>query len=69
MLFQQHLYVQNHLIKNGQLWEIARHFLNIVQEVPGARSWRRSLSLNAQKNTADLKVLEEAAQQLEETGL
>ncbi len=62
-------YTQQHLMKNGQLWEIAKHFLNIVQEVPGARSWRKSLSFKAQKRNADLNVLLEAATQLEDVGL
>ncbi len=62
-------YAEKHQIKNGRLWDIGRHLLNLVQEVPGARGWRRDLSLKAQSSSADPKVLEEAAQQLKKAGL
>ena len=40
-----------------------------MEEVPGARAWRRDLGLKAQKRDADPKVLDNAAKQLEEAGL
>ena len=62
-------YTENHLSKNGRLWEIAKHYLNLVEEVPGARAWRNNLSMNAQKKFADINVIEKAAQQLKDVGL
>ena len=62
-------YAEKHLQKNGRLWDLCRHLLQLVEDVPGARKWRRNLSLKGQKTNAGLIVLEEAARQLEEVGL
>ena len=62
-------HAEKHLQSNGRLWDISRHLLKIVEGVPGARSWRKDLTLNAQKAEADLTVLEKAAQQLLDVGL
>jgi len=62
-------YAESHLNKNGRLWDICRHTLNLVQGVTGARKWRNELSKKAQTPNADLIVLEEAARQLEDAGL
>ena len=62
-------HAQNHLNKDGKLWDICKHILQLVEGVPGARSWRRELGLNAQKSTAEINILETAAQQLEDVGL
>ena len=62
-------YSEKHLERNGRLWDICRHLVQIVEKVPGARSWRRELTEKAQIKFADLKLLEEAARQLEEAGL
>ncbi len=62
-------HAEKHLANNGRLWDICRHLIQVVENVPGARNWRRNLSIKAQKRTADLNVLEEAAQHLEQIGL
>ena len=62
-------YAETHLLKNGRMWDICRHLLQVVEGVPGAKSWRRNLSCKAQKAKANLQVLEEAAVQLENLGL
>ena len=62
-------YTENHLQNDGKLWDICKHTLHLVQGVKGARKWRNDLSRQAQKQNADLIVLENAAQQLEDAGL
>ncbi len=62
-------YAENHLRKNGRLWDICKHAINLVQGVNGARKWRNELSLQGQKRNATLNVLEKAARQLEDAGL
>ncbi len=62
-------YAAKHLKNNGKLWDFGKHILHLVQGVPGARKWRQDISLNAQKSTADLFILENAARQLEDIGL
>ena len=62
-------YAEKHLMKKGRLWDIAKHILQLVEEVPGARAWRRSLSLKAQKKDSDIRILEEAMKDLKKVGL
>ena len=62
-------YAQNHLDQGGKLWDICRHIIQIVEGVPGAKSWRKNLSLEAQKEHSEIIILEKAAQQLENAGL
>ena len=62
-------HTQNHLANNGKLWDICRHILQLVEEVAGSRSWRRELSIKAQKAKADINILEAAIKQLEDLGL
>ena len=53
----------------GRLWAIARHLVQVVEGVSGARHWRRDLGSAASARTAGPEVLERAAAQLEERGL
>ena len=62
-------YTQKHLDQDGKIWDFCRHILHLVEGVPGARSWRKNLSIQAQNAKADIKILEVAAQQLEDAGL
>ena len=62
-------YAEEHLKKNGRLWDYCKHLLHLVQGVPGAKSWRQSITLKAQKANADLNILENAAKELKKEGL
>ncbi len=62
-------YAEKHLSRNGNLWDICRHALHLVQGVKGARIWRKELTEKAQHKNAKLIILEKAARQLEEAGL
>jgi tRNA-dihydrouridine synthase A len=53
----------------GRLWAIARHLVQVVEGVSGARHWRRDLGQAAGDRSAGPEVLEAAARQLEERGL
>ena len=53
----------------GRLWAIARHLVQVVEGVSGARHWRRDLGQAAGARNAGPEVFERAAQQLEERGL
>ncbi|HYP03489.1 MAG TPA: tRNA dihydrouridine(20/20a) synthase DusA, partial [Cyanobium sp.] len=53
----------------GRLWPIARHLVQVVEGVSGARHWRASLTQAACARGAGSDVLAEAARQLEERGL
>ena len=62
-------HVQDHLSENGKIWDFCRHVLQLVEGVPGARSWRRELCSKAQTAKADISILEAAVKQLEDRGL
>ena len=62
-------HAQAHLARGGRLWDLCRHLVQLVEGVPGARHWRRNLGLNAQRQGADIAVLDEAARQLLDAGL
>jgi tRNA-dihydrouridine synthase A len=57
------------LAGGGRLWPIARHLVQVVEGVSGARPWRHQLSQAAGARQAGTAVLEQAARQLEERGL
>tara|TARA_Y100001968_G_scaffold328469_1_gene375700 strand:+ start:517 stop:1389 length:873 start_codon:yes stop_codon:yes gene_type:complete len=61
-------YTERHLAKNGCLWDIAKHTLHLVQDIPGAKSWRREITVKAQNKRADISVLEKAAEKLSNYG-
>tara|TARA_Y100001968_G_scaffold158414_1_gene144841 strand:+ start:9843 stop:10844 length:1002 start_codon:yes stop_codon:yes gene_type:complete len=62
-------HAQKHLSNNGRLWDIGRHTLQLVENVPGAKLWRHEMTISCQKQTADINVLEKAAKRLEDEGL
>jgi tRNA-dihydrouridine synthase A len=53
----------------GRLWPIARHLVQVVEGVSGARHWRAALTRAAGARGAGSEALAEAARQLEERGL
>lgn len=57
-------YAQAHMARGGRLWDVARHLLQLVQGVPGARAWRRRLGEGAMVRGAGLEVLRQAAEEL-----
>ncbi len=62
-------YAERWCAGGGRLWPIARHLVQVVEGVPGARHWRRRLGETAGARTAGPEVLERAAVQLEDQGL
>ncbi|GDX72472.1 tRNA-dihydrouridine(20/20a) synthase [Cyanobium sp.] len=62
-------YAERWCSSGGRLWAIARHLVQVVEGVSGARHWRRDLGQAAGERSAGPEVLERAAEQLEERGL
>jgi tRNA-dihydrouridine synthase A len=62
-------YAQKHLEEdNGRLWNIAKHIINLIENIPNAKKLRHELSENCQNNKADIPILKKIAQQLEDAG-
>ncbi len=62
-------YIEEHLKSGGKTWDIAKHFLNLVQNVSGAKKWRENIRKNALSRKTDISFLEKAVNELKETGL
>ncbi len=53
-------YVEQHLAEGGRLHSITRHMLGLFTGRPGARAWRRILSMGATRDGAGTELLREA---------
>ena len=62
-------YAERWCSRGDRLWPIARHLVKVVEGVPGARHWRRDLTVAAGDRSAGPAVLERAAQVLEQAGI
>lgn len=53
-------YIEQELSQGTRLSSITRHIIGMFQGIPGAREWRRHLSENAYKSSANIMVVEQA---------
>lgn len=53
-------YIEAHLSNGGRLQQVTRHMLGLFQGRPGARMWRRHLSENVHRDTANEDVVLQA---------
>ncbi|MBL9074010.1 tRNA dihydrouridine(20/20a) synthase DusA [Tabrizicola sp.] len=58
-------YIAAHLARGGRLHQITRHMLGLFQGRPGARGWRRVLSVEATRDGAGLEVIDRALAELQ----
>ena len=61
-------FAQKHLENDGQLWQISKHIINLIENIPNAKLFRQELSERCQSQKADVSVLKKIAQQLEDAG-
>ncbi len=61
-------YAQNHLKNNGQIWDICKHIIQLIEAIPNARLLRKELSEKGQNQKCDVDLLEKIAQQLKNVG-
>ena len=61
-------FAQKHLENDGRLWNIAKHVLNLIENIPNAKILRQELSEKCQNKKADVSILRKIAQQLEDAG-
>ena len=53
-------YIEAHLTAGGRLHQITRHMLGLFTGRPGARGWRRVLSMGATRPGAGLDLIDQA---------
>ena len=61
-------YAQKHIENEGRLWQISKHILNLIENIPNAKILRQELSEKSQTQQADVSILKKIAQQLEDAG-
>ena len=61
-------FAQKHIENNGRLWNLSRHIINLINNIPNAKLLRQELSNNSQNNKNDISILKKIAQQLEDAG-
>lgn len=59
-------YIAAHLDAGGRLHQITRHMLGLFAGQPGARIWRRVLSEGANRPGADMRLLDEALDRMQQ---
>jgi len=50
-------YLENHLQKNKRSWDICKHLINIVENIPNAKNWRNKVSLLSIKEKLSIEML------------
>ena len=61
-------FAQKHLENDGRLWNVSKHILNLIENIPNAKKLRQELSEKCQNKKADVTILKKIAQQLEDAG-
>ena len=61
-------FAQKNLENNGRLWDISKHILKLIKNIPKAKIIRQELSEKCQKKDADVSILQKIAQQLKDAG-
>jgi len=61
-------FAQKHLENEGRLWQISRHIMNLIENIPNAKILRQELSEKSQTQKTDVSILNNIAQQLEDAG-
>jgi len=61
-------FAQKHLENDGRIWNIGKHIINLIENIPNAKILRQELSEKCQNNQADVSILQKIAQQLEDAG-
>tara|TARA_Y100000589_G_scaffold19469_1_gene16194 strand:+ start:1058 stop:2062 length:1005 start_codon:yes stop_codon:yes gene_type:complete len=61
-------YIENHLKKEGKTWDICKHLINIVQNIPKAKIWRNKISTMSIQGYLDIEGLTSLTNQLADMG-
>ena len=50
-------YIEKHLINGGKSWDICKHLINLVENIPQAKIWRNEISTKSIKKELDIDYL------------
>jgi len=61
-------YIEDHMAKGGQSWDICKHLINLVEGIPKAKIWRSQVSVKSIKKELNVDFLKELTIKLENMG-
>ena len=61
-------YIENHLRNGGETWDICKHLINLVENIPKAKIWRNKISAKSIKKELNIDYLIKMSSELQEIG-
>ena len=61
-------YIENHLSNGGETWDICKHLINLVENIPKAKIWRNKISAKSIKKELNIDYLIKMSSELQEIG-
>ncbi len=58
-------YIETHLKKGGNTWDICKHLVNLVESIPKAKIWRNEISTKSIKRELEIDYLVDLTSKLE----
>ena len=59
-------YIENHISKGGSTWDICKHLINIVENIPNAKKWRNKVATTSVQGSLTIERLKNYALELKE---
>ena len=61
-------YIENHVQNGGKTWDICKHLINLVENIPKAKIWRNKVSTKSIKKELNIDYLVKITSELREMG-
>ena len=61
-------YIEEHLKNGGETWDICKHLINLVKNIPKAKLWRNQISTKSIKRELSIEKLIKLTSELNEKG-
>lgn len=61
-------YLQKYIENGGASWDICKHLVNLVENIPKAKVWRKDISLRSIKKNLSIEYLLESTSKLQDMG-
>ena len=58
-------YIEKHVSNGGSTWDICKHLINIVENIPNAKKWRSKVSIASIQGSLTINRLKSYALELE----
>ena len=68
VIFSLMPYIEEHLKKGGDSWDICKHLINLVEGIPKAKIWRNQITTRSIRKELDIDFLIKLTMRLEKMG-